>query len=98
MVAGGDKKYSPVKASVDITRFINAKRAETINETKMKEIASDYWEQFFSGCREWDPTHEGFELEQDAKATMMINSKVHVYVYTESETDFNELLDEVIEW
>ena len=99
MVAGGDKKLSPVKASVDITRFTNATRAETVNESKMRDIANDYWEQSFSGVRMWEPKHEGFELDADEKANMRLNAIVRVYVYTVDEIgELNIIVDKVIKW
>ena len=100
MLVGGSGKWSPIKASVDITRYTNATRTETLNESRMAELAEEYFEEWFGGnVRTWNPSHQGFEVDSGYEATMMINSKVHIYVYAEKDSgDIIELVDKVISW
>lgn len=83
IVAGGTY-FSPIKASVDIWRFTNASKAETLRgaEGKLEELANELWNEHFDEkqSRNWDK--ETAYSRDIAEATMMINSRYAYHVYT----------------
>ena len=96
-IAGGKKKYSPVKASVDVWRFTNSKTG-TNSEDRLEEIANILFDEWFEDVRVIGDTGTGFSFDVDTPS-MMLNVKYEYEVYTIGETgERNVLAEGVKQW